>query len=495
ERAAAFAVDSLASTRPIEYPVRSPEEAEGMFDVLTYEKGASVLRMLEQYLGVDGFRAGIRRYLAEHQYANAETGDLWDAIEAATGEPVRRIMDSWIFQGGYPLVGVETAAGGVRLDQRRFAFAGADDAPGGDWPVPVLASAGGDQPVRVLLDGASAELSLAGEPVVVNAGGHGFYRARYSPELLASLRRSLDRLAPVERALLVDDTWAAVLAGDTPASAFLELAGGFSAETDRTVWATLAGPVGAIDHILDGQAREHLRAWVRDLTGSALVRLGWEPDPDDDELTRQLRGIVIGAAGVLGDDHDVQARARLVHNAYLDDPTSVDPDVASAVLGVTASTGTSDDYATMADRALASSSPQEALRYLYALARFPQADLAERTLAMALTDEVRSQNAPYLVLRLLANRETGALAWAFIEAHWDAVNQRFPDNSIPVMLSGITSLSTPELGAAVESFLADHPVHQGRRSVEQHRERRRVNLALRQREAGPVANWLADWSR
>jgi aminopeptidase N len=107
ERAAAFAVDALESTRPIEFPVVSPEDAEGMFDVLTYQKGASVLRMLEQYLGTDRFRAGIRLYLSARAYGNAETTDLWDAIEDATGDPVRRIMDSWIFQGGYPLIGVQ----------------------------------------------------------------------------------------------------------------------------------------------------------------------------------------------------------------------------------------------------------------------------------------------------------------------------------------------------------------------------------------------------
>ena len=90
------------STRPIEYPVVSPEDAEGMFDVLTYEKGAAVVRMLEQYLGAEAFRDGIRQYLGHTQYGNTETTDLWDAIEAATGEPVRRIMDTWIFQGGYP---------------------------------------------------------------------------------------------------------------------------------------------------------------------------------------------------------------------------------------------------------------------------------------------------------------------------------------------------------------------------------------------------------
>ena len=80
-RAAAMAIDGLNSTRPIEFTVLSPEDAAAMFDVLTYEKGASVLRMLEQYLGAEQFPQGHRAYLRKHEYANTETGDLWDALE------------------------------------------------------------------------------------------------------------------------------------------------------------------------------------------------------------------------------------------------------------------------------------------------------------------------------------------------------------------------------------------------------------------------------
>ncbi len=489
ERAAAFGTDSLASTRPIEYPVRSPEEAEGMFDVLTYQKGASVLRMLEQYLGTERFRAGIRRYLAERQYANAETTDLWDAIEAATDEPVRRIMDAWIFQGGYPLVGAEPSDGGLRLDQRRFVFAGADHAPPASWPVPLLASAAGAPPIRVLLDGPSTDVGLEEEPVVVNAGGHGFYRVRYAPELLASLRRALDRLAPVERALLVDDTWAAVLAGDTPAPSFLELAEAFRDEDDRTVWATLVAPLSALDHLLDEPGRERFGTWVDALVAPALARLGWEVAPGDDEPTRALRGIVIAAAGTLGAAAEVRAQARRVHDDYLAG-SNVDPDVAAAALAVVAASGTTDDYEVVHRRAMTSPSPQEAMRYLYALARFPDPDLARRTLAMTLTEEVRTQNAPYLVMRVLRTRDVGPLAWEFLEANWEAVNRRFPDNAIPVMLGGITALSEPALAARVEAFLDDHPVPQGARTISQHRERLRVNLALRAREVARVVDWL-----
>src|SRR5262245_30270076 len=99
-RAAAMQVDGLKSTRPIEFPVQRPEEAAGMFDILTYEKGASVLRMLEQYLGQGAFRDGIRLYLRRHAYANAETTDLWDALEESTHQQARALMDSWMFQAG-----------------------------------------------------------------------------------------------------------------------------------------------------------------------------------------------------------------------------------------------------------------------------------------------------------------------------------------------------------------------------------------------------------
>src|SRR6476620_5952567 len=144
-RAAAMQVDGLKSTRPIEFPVERPEEAAGMFDVLTYEKGASVLRMLEQYLGADKFRDGIRLYLRRHEYANAETTDLWDAVEESTKEPARALMDSWIFQAGYPLISVERKKSDLILSQRIFRYLQDGDNPDRKFHVPVFLRAGTKQ--------------------------------------------------------------------------------------------------------------------------------------------------------------------------------------------------------------------------------------------------------------------------------------------------------------------------------------------------------------
>ena len=135
ERSAAFDVDSLASTRPIEFPVVSPDDAEAMYDILTYEKGAAVVRMLEQYLGEEEFRAGVHHYLTKHAYGNTKTTDLWDALEESTGSPVRATMDTWIYQGGHPIIEVSATGGTVTLRQRHFRFDGTGDTT---WAVPVV---------------------------------------------------------------------------------------------------------------------------------------------------------------------------------------------------------------------------------------------------------------------------------------------------------------------------------------------------------------------
>ncbi len=132
-------VDALRSTRAIEYPVHSPDDASGMFDVLTYQKGGATLRMLEQYLGAERFREGIRLYLARHAYGNTETHDLWHSIEESSGEPVRRIMDQWIWQGGYPLLTASPSDEGVSIEQRRFVADGGRDHAVWDVPLRVRA--------------------------------------------------------------------------------------------------------------------------------------------------------------------------------------------------------------------------------------------------------------------------------------------------------------------------------------------------------------------
>ncbi|MEP7115152.1 MAG: M1 family metallopeptidase, partial [Ilumatobacteraceae bacterium] len=187
ERSMAFETDSLASTRSVEFPVEAPADCDGMFDVLTYQKGGSLLRMLEQYLGAEGFRQGISQYLETHAYANTETGDLWDAIEKVNPTvPVRELMDSWIWQPGYPLISARLEGAELVLNQQRFAYVDTHDPT--LFVVPIHLTIDGVES-KLLLDSAQVRLTVPSPEVsvVVNAGGHGFMRVAYDDALRARL--------------------------------------------------------------------------------------------------------------------------------------------------------------------------------------------------------------------------------------------------------------------------------------------------------------------
>ena len=483
-RAAAMSVDGLAATRPIEFDVVSPDDADGMFDVLTYQKGGAVLRMLETYLGAERFRDGIRRYLDVHRYANTETTDLWDALEATSGEPVRAMMDSWIFQGGHPELAVtRDAKGNVTLTQRRFRYQ--PSAGDGDvlWHIPVLLRRGAVHDRLLMAEATTIAAVPEGEaPVIINDGGWGFFRTRYDADLLAEVTKNLGELGAVERFNLTSDTWSTVVAGHTRVAELLALIGRLGDETDESVWNAALGPLDTMHRIGDDEARVALAGFVGQLIGPAFARLGWQPSPGEPGRRGTLRATLLNALGTLGDDTEVQTRCAAWHAAYLEDRQSVAPDLIGSVVAVTAWTGTPVEYEVFRERSRQASTPQEEVRYLFALPRFRDATLLQRTLDATLT-EIRTQNAPFVVSAALANRWAGQVAWTWLKDHWDEVMARFPNNTTARMLEGLATLTAPNLSEDVQDFMAHHPVSHAQMLVNQTLERLAVNTAFRRRES------------
>jgi len=484
-RAAAMAIDGLRSTRPIEFTVRSPEDCRAMFDILTYEKGAAVLRMLEQYLGEDLFRDGIRLYLKKHQFNNTETSDLWDALEAASHEPVRKMMDSWIFQPGFPIIDASPTADGrgLKLSQRRFFYLPEDNQQ--LWHVPVMVRAKTDNGVvteKVLLITGETTIDLGGkvEWALLNEGGHGFYRVHYAPALLEALTKNLSALEPIERFGLVSDTWSATVAGLGPLSEFLKMARLFTGETNINVWRALLGAFAYLDNIASDADRPALAATVREIVGPAAARLGWEPKPGESELVRQLRGTLIGALGTLGDDPEVHKQARDLYARFEDNPDSADRDLMPALVSILAHSGNAARYEEFKKKFKAPRTPQEEQRFLFALANFRDRDLLKKTMEMTLDGQVRTQNSPYLMHSLLLNPACRYQAWDFARAHWDEMIQKYPDNALPRMCEAVVALLDRE--DEVKNFFGEHRVRLGGKIIDQHLERLSVAVGFRKRE-------------
>jgi puromycin-sensitive aminopeptidase len=501
-RAAALLVDGLQSTRPIEYPVNAPADADAMFDVLTYEKGASVLRMLEQHLGPEVFRAGVRLYLDRHAYRNTETSDLWVALGDAARLPIPEVMDGWVFRPGYPLLSVERdGPAGLLLRQQRFTYLPGDGAAQ-VWHVPVQlrllarrASEGTSQTSRrLLLTQAETRLEVPGgcESVLVNENGHGFYRVRYSAELLEALLRQLpDGLSAIERFNLVNDAWAATLAGLMSVREYLELTARFRGERDKNVWAVLAGSFHALNRIILDADRPGLEALVRDRVSPAVAELGPEARPGEDDLTRQLRGDLLRLLGILGNDAATQQRALQEYTAAQRDPERVDANVLTAAIQILAHAGDAARYDEFLGRFRAAKTPQEEQRYLYALAGFRPAPLVRQTLDRTLNGEIRTQDAPFVIRSLLTSVHGRAPAWEFFKANWERMNQAFPMTGIRRMCDGVTGLATPEWERDVRDFFTRNRVDLGGKTLQQALEQLHIAVRLREREGAAVHDSLA----
>jgi puromycin-sensitive aminopeptidase len=494
-RAAAFSVDGLHSTRPIEYPVQAPKEAEAMFDVLTYEKGASVLRMLEQHLGPTVFRDGVRDYLHAHAYGNADTKDLWVSLGKIAKQPVPELMDGWIFQPGYPLITAELRDGEeLVITQQRFTYL-PNPSPG-TWQIPLqmqITAGGKANTSRILLTEQNTIVPLPHDwqSVLINEEGQGFYRVRYAPALLDRiLNTGIDRLAATERFNLINDAWATTVAGFMPLTDYLDLTARFTAERDKNVWAVLLDSFSFLNRIITVEDRPALEAFVRGRIGPVIADLGWIPRSGESELTKQLRGELIGAQGKLGNEPAIQQRAAELYRTYRNDATAVDPNIVPSLVAILAHTGDATRYEEFDERFHAATTPQEERRYLFSLAVFQPKALLERTLARTINGEIRTQDAPFLVSAVLGNVYGRELAWAFVKSNWEKMDQLFPKQGLRRMCGGIVSLATPELERDVRDFFTTRKIDLGGKTLDQNLEQLRIAVTVRERDTHALHTYL-----
>jgi puromycin-sensitive aminopeptidase len=494
-RAAAFSVDGLQSTRPIEFPVRAPKDAEAMFDVLTYEKGASVLRMLEQHIGPTVFRDGVRDYLHAHAYGNADTKDLWVSLGKVARQPVPGLMDGWIFQPGHPLVTAElNDRSELVLTQQRFSYL-PNPFPT-TWHVPVQLRTvikDAQETRRLLLTDSQATLTLppGTDYAVVNENGHGFYRVQYGPMLFKRLLDAgLDNLAAVERFNLVNDVWATTVAGMTPLENYLDLTGRLAQERDKNVWAMLIDSFGFLNRIIEPSDRPALEAFVRTRIGPAVRAVGWASQSGESDLTRQLRSELIGALGRLGNDPATQARAVELYTASRRDPAAVDPNLLPALVSILAFIGDAARYDEFIERFKTAKTPQEERRYLFSLASFKQTALLDRTLAKTLNGEIRTQDAPFIVSAVMGNVYGREQGWSFVKTNWDQMARRFPKQGLRRMCGGITGLCKPELEQDVRSFFTARKIDLGGKTLEQYLEQLRITVTFGERYGRDLRGYL-----
>ena len=504
----ALSLDGLKNSHPIEQEVKNPAEVSQLFDAISYSKGASVIRMLEQFLGPETFRQGLNRYLSNNMYANARTQDLWSALEEESGQPVTSIMDSWVKQMGYPVLQVDSERAEEHLElsmsQERFVYdrplgPGSAEDGGSDpevWQVPVTVNSGGEASAATVMEGRETRLEMpaVGGWFKVNTGQTGFYRVNYSNDdwqRLVPAVSSLE-LSATDRLGVQNDAYALSKAGLLPISQFLELARAYVNETDASVWSDLASNLRDIEQLIAGDpVHPAYQEFARGLFGPAARRAGWGPRPGDGHLDALLRTTVLGQAGSY-EDREVLREATVQFQRYLSDHDSVHPDLRGVVCSLAAQAGDRSTYDRLWELEGQASLQEEKIRLLLALTRFQDTGLLNETLERALSSRVRSQDTITVVGGVAANIRGREPAWEFVKSNWAEFDRRYGSGGFGLMrlVSICSSFNTEEKMADVERFFTDHPTPAAERTIRQALERMRLNINWLERNRHDLSAWF-----
>ena len=422
EKEHAMALDARATTHPIQQVVETETQAGDAFDEITYQKGQSFIRMLESYLGEEKFREGIRSYMARHKFGNTTTADLWIALAEVSGKPVREFAAGWTEQPGFPVVKIDGAADGdaLSLTQERFTLNQKDAKPL-TWKIPLLIGPASGQPQLVELGAEPVAFPRpAGASVKANAGGVGYFRVQYNTGFAALLTKA-DALPEADRLNLLCDTWALAQAARVKASAYLELAAKLASDDSFAIVAQIAGKLEFIDGLSRGRTeREPFRQWARGLLQPQLDRLGWDAKAGEKPLDDLRRNTVIHALGALGDE-TVLKEARTRFAKYIEQPETLTGEQRDNVWWLAGREADEKIHAQLHEAAKKTDSVEQKRSLYGALAAAHDPALIEKTLAIALTDELPPQQAARIVQRVAGGSQQPELALVFAQKNITAL--------------------------------------------------------------------------
>jgi aminopeptidase N len=497
----ALGLDALRTTRPIRFEVKTPEQINEVFDAIAYEKTAGVLRMVEAFVGPELFRKGINAYLMKYAYGNAAGEDFWNEMTRATGRPIDRIMKSYVEQPGVPVLSVQTRCAGttteLTLAQRRFvASPDRGSASAQIWTMPVCFKADDGRPRCEIVDRQRHTVSGSGcNNVFANADGYGYYLTEYAPEAVRALARSAAALNAVERVSLLGDEWWMVRGGRHEIDVYLDLAAAFAGDDAAAVAAAVAGRLTMIgEYVVPVDQRTRYEAWIRARIGPVLTALGLPGDPNEDEQRHVRRAELLALMAVAGNDPAIQRRALDLGLRYVASPTSLHPNLAPTVLRLAAMAGNATLYEVyLLQLERLSADPEEYFRFFNALPWFRDPALVQRTLRLAVSPDVRTQDAGMLIAGLLGRPWARDAAWAFVKAEWQTLIRKLGTfQGIPTIVGGLGQFCSAEAAADIRQFFASNPLPSVERSVRQALERIDTCASLAARQSPALAAWLAQ---
>jgi alanyl aminopeptidase len=516
ERHEAAQADTLVNARVIRQPVNSYNDVKNAFDAITYEKGASVLRMFEAWVGEETFRRGVQNYLRAHADGTATSGDFLTAISASAGRDIAPAFGSFLDRPGIPRIraALSCAPGGravLHLSQDRWLPQGSTGDRAGTWQVPVCVAWATGTARRsncILLDRPAADLMLERNAcprwVLPNPGYAGYYRLQLEGDLRDRLLRAR-ALDDAEVTGLLGDTEALVQGGAQSLEEGLKLAARFARAHEHHVAAQTVSLAKVREDFLPGRLGPAYAGWVRKVFGARARTLGFSEHPAEDDETKLLRPGLVEFVAQRGEDPVLVAQARQLAERWLSRPGSVDAETLGAVMRTAGRFGSTDFHQALVEKLGRTTDRRDREWLLDAISGTRDPGLLDDNVALALSGRLDPRERQRVVAGARRGPPGGPLEVAStrarilqgLDAHWDALVAGLPRGGVARLFRVSAESCSPAERATVERVFGPRVqfVLGGPRALAQAMERLDLCVAENSREEPELERFLVGRPR
>uniref|UniRef100_A0A8C4SES3 Aminopeptidase n=1 Tax=Erpetoichthys calabaricus TaxID=27687 RepID=A0A8C4SES3_ERPCA len=457
--------DALLSSHPIIVDVSTPAEITSVFDGISYSKGASILRMLQDWMSPEKFQEGCQEYLKFYQFMNAKTSDFWMKLEEVSNKPVQTVMDTWTSKMGYPVLQMKENSSMI---QERFlldpsASSSLDPSERNyKWNIPIQWYVLGS--LKTGTDLYNVNYSLSDGPLKVNRDHLGFFRVNYVDDGWDDIGQQLlsnhEDFSVSDRAGLIDDAFSLARAEILNYGKALNLTLYLQSESSYIVWQRVSSAIAYIRDMLSSDATLHpkFQAYFQDQVKDHADRLGWEDTGT--HLERLLRETILGIACQMGHQSALGNASILFHEWMAGKRVPVNLRLLVYRYGMQNS-GNETSWNKMFEEYTQTNLAQEKEKLLYGLASVQNITLLDRFLK-AIKDEsiVRSQDV-FTIIRYVSYNQYGeTMAWDWTQLNWDYLVKRFTlnDRNLGRLITRITTRFNTELHLwKMENFFETYP--------------------------------------
>ena len=505
----ALRLDALKHTHPIEIDVHDPNEIGEIFDAVSYSKGATVIRMLADYLGEKKFQEGLIYYLKKHSYKNASTVHLWEAFEKVSKKPIKKMMAIWTGKSGYPLVTLSEKNGILTATQKRFFSSEGSVKSAKDntvWHIPLSFTTEKGNIVPQLMTGKKLTIKKPRSTYLkANANEAGLYRVSYDKTLLEALKDpiSKNKMSPADRLGVIRDLFSLSEAGEKSTIEALEMALRYKNETEYIVWIEMVSGLRYIANLLYGQkSYENFRKYACSIVAEAIHNIGWESKKDDTHNDALMRTLLLGASSYFGDKKTIEYTKKLFKNRknvpiHADKRgivyTAIAREGSPARNAFSiANAGGEKEYAEFLKMYRTEPLHEEKNRILSAMGQFSDIKILKKHLEFIMTDEVRMQDRNGGFASVLTNVHGRKLGWAFLKKNWKKIGEAYGDGNhlLARLISVLNRNTTKESYEDIKKFFKTHSAPAAERTIDQTLEYIDSNIRWLKRDSKKIEKWL-----